>query len=81
MPDNATAVVLNVTAAKMTDPGYLTVWPAAAPQTGTSNLNVRPGQALANLVICRLGEAGAVDLALVRGECEVIADLLGYFVD
>jgi uncharacterized protein (DUF1501 family) len=81
VPVAATAVVLNVTATRVTDPTYVSVWPAGVSVTGTSNLNVRTGQTLANLVVCRLGETGAVDISNANGECDVIADLLGYFVD
>ena len=59
--------MLNVTAAKVAEPTFLSVWPAGAASPGTSNLNVRPGPALANLVICRLGDAGAVDISNERG--------------
>jgi uncharacterized protein (DUF1501 family) len=81
VPDDAVAVVLNVTATSTTGPSYVTVWPEAEPQPGTSNLNVVGGQTVANLVICRLGWGGALRLASPVSPCDLIADVLGYFVD
>ena len=38
----------------------VTVWPNGESPPATSNLNAVPGQTVANLVICRLGWAGAL---------------------
>jgi hypothetical protein len=81
VPSTATAVVLNVTATNVTGPSFVTVWPDGEGQPGTSNLNVSAGQTVANLVICRLGEAGALRFASPVAQCDVIADVLGYFGD
>ena len=80
VPADATAVVLNVAATNVTGASYVTVWPAGEQMPGTSNLNVLPGQTLANLVICRLGEGGALTLANKLAECDVLADVFAYFV-
>ncbi len=81
VPPTATAVVMNVTATEVARPSFVSVWPAGEPNPGTSNLNLMPGQTIANLVICRLGEGGAVTIANELSECQVIADVLGYFVE
>ena len=44
-------------------------------------MNVAPGRTSANLVICRLGTGGSVTIASPEGECDVIGDVMGYFVD
>jgi len=79
VPQGATAVVMNVAATNVAGPSYVSIWPAGEDPTGTSNLNVAPGQTIANLVICRLGDGG-VEIASPRANCDVIADVLGYFV-
>ena len=79
VPQGATAVVMNVAATNVAGPSYVSIWPAGEDPTGTSNLNVAPGQTIANLVICRLGD-GAVEISSPRANCDVIADVLGYFV-
>jgi uncharacterized protein (DUF1501 family) len=81
VPANATAVVLNVTATNVAGPSFVTVWPDGETQPDTSNLNVLPGRTVANLVICRLGDEGALRLASPIASCDLIADVLGYFVD
>jgi hypothetical protein len=81
VPGDATAVVMNVTATAVARPSYISVWPFGESNPGTSNLNLAPGQTIANLVICRLGDGGALTIANPLSECEVIADVLGYFVE
>lgn len=81
VPSNATAVILNVTATNVGGPSFVTVWPDGEAQPGTSNLNIARGQTVANLVICRLGAGGALRLASPAAPCDLIADVLGYFVD
>jgi hypothetical protein len=79
VPEGATAVVMNMTATNVSARSFLTVWPAGETRPGTSNLNIVPGQTRANLVICRLGAGGAIEIANPRAETDVIADVLGYF--
>ena len=81
VPENATAAVLNVTVTNVSAPSYVTVWPAGEGMPGTSNLNLLPGQTLANLVICRLGAGGALTFANKLAECDVIADVFAYVVE
>jgi uncharacterized protein (DUF1501 family) len=81
VPEHATAVVLNVTATRVTGPSYVSVWPHGDDPPGTSNLNVAPGQTIANLVVCRLGDEGALSITNPITDCDVIADVLGFFVD
>lgn len=58
VPDDATAVTLNVTAIGGGN-GFVTVYPCGDRPT-TSNLNVRNGQIISNSVITRLSETGTV---------------------
>jgi hypothetical protein len=80
VPENATAVVLNVAATSVAAPSFLAVWPAGETRPDTSNLNMQPGQTVANLVVCRLGTDGAIELTNPIAECDAIADVMGYFV-
>ena len=57
------------------------MWPAGEQDPGTPNLNVIPGRTSANLVICRLGAGGAVTISNPISECDVIGDVMGFFVD
>ena len=58
----------------------MAVYPDGQVAPDTSSLNVFAGQTIANLVICRIGDGGAVRFANPVASCDVIADALGYFV-
>jgi hypothetical protein len=73
------AVVLNVTAAAATEPTFVTVWPAGTPRPLASNLNPRPGPALANLVVAGVGAGGRVSLYNQSGATDLVVDALAWF--
>lgn len=72
------SVVLNVTATEPTANSFLTVWPDGAPQPLASNLNFRVGDTRPNLVVAKVGEDGAVRLAVGAGTAHVAIDLLAW---
>jgi hypothetical protein len=79
VPASATAAVLNVTAATATAPGFLTVFPAGAVRSETSNVNFEPGEPIANLVVEPLSSSGAVSIYNgSAGTTSVDVDLEGY---
>jgi hypothetical protein len=75
------AVVLNVTATRPSQPGYLTVWPTGAARPRTSNLNFVTGQTVANLAQVGLGSAGQVSIYNSAGSVDVVVDVQGYVQD
>jgi len=80
VPANATAVVLNVTAADSPGPdSYLTLWPTGASRPLASNLNFVAGQTVPNLVIARIGAGGKVSIYNNLGSTVVVADVQGWF--
>lgn len=81
VPERATGVVLNVTGANVESKSHVRVWPAGGDVPSTSNLNLVPGLTRANLVICRVGDGGVVSLWNPIADCDVIADVFGYFID
>jgi hypothetical protein len=74
-----TAVVLNITATQPTATSYLTAWPAGQDQPTASNLNVTPGDTVANLATVKVGGAGKVRIANSAGSTHVIADVVGWY--
>jgi len=81
VPDNVSAVVLNVTVAGSTSSGFITVWADGATRPTTSSLNFLPGQIVPNLVIAPVGENGKVDLYNGSpGSTSLLADVAGYYV-
>ena len=74
------AVVMNVTAAAATGPGYVTVWPSDRAQPTASNLNVTfSGQNIPNLVIEAVSPNGTVSMFTQSGS-HLIADVAGYYL-
>ncbi|MGE0731880.1 MAG: hypothetical protein AB7O92_28080 [Acidimicrobiia bacterium] len=73
------AVALNVTATNATEPTFLTVHPSGSVRPDASNLNVGPGETVANLVISNVGADGAVVLFNDRGRVDVVVDVAGWF--
>ena len=58
VPDDATAVVLNVTVDRPSATGFLSVQPVGAPAQQVSNLNFVSGQTVANQVTIALSGGG-----------------------
>jgi len=80
VPANATAVVLNVTAADSPGPdSFLTLYPAGTARPLASNLNFVAGQTIPNLVIARIGTGGRVTIYNNLGSTVVVADVQGWF--
>lgn len=78
IPQNAQAVVLNVTATAPTATGYLTVYPDGTERPLSSNLNVVPGTTVPNLVVAKVGTNGNVRIYNRNGATHVIVDLLAH---
>ncbi|MDH4143827.1 MAG: PKD domain-containing protein [Acidimicrobiia bacterium] len=72
------AVVLNVTAADITAPSYVTVFPSGVARPNASNLNLVPGDIVPNLVVAKVGVDGRVSLYNHGGTAHLIADVVGY---
>ncbi|MDH6578396.1 S53 family peptidase [Kitasatospora sp. MAP5-34] len=75
-----TAVVLNVTVARPTSGGFLTVYPSGGTRPTASNMNWTAGQTVPNLVTVPVGADGKVDLYNGGpGSTDLVADLFGYY--
>ena len=83
VPADARAVVVNVTAAGSTGPGYLTAYPAPTSGTPTpptaANLNFMTGQVIGNRVIVAVGADGRIEIYNHTGTVDVDVDLYGYY--
>lgn len=80
VPDDAEAVILNITVTEATGSGYATVYACDAPRPLASNLNYVAGQTIPNLVITRTSSAGEVCIyAGASGTAHFIADVIGWF--
>jgi hypothetical protein len=78
-PENATAVVVNVTATQASAASYLTVYPSGSARPLASNLNFPAGGTVPNLVVSRIGTDGRVCIYNYAGSVHVILDIVGFF--
>ncbi|MFD9123421.1 right-handed parallel beta-helix repeat-containing protein [Kitasatospora sp. NPDC059571] len=80
IPQNATAVVLNLTATSPTAAGFVTAYPHGGARPTTSNVNYAAGRTVPNLAVVPVGADGYVDLySGSAGTVDLIADVTGYF--
>lgn len=80
VPQNATAVWLNLTVADPTAPTVLTAYPGpcgTAPLS--SNVNARPSRSTASSVLVGLGASGSVCVLTYTGTSHVVVDVAGWF--
>jgi hypothetical protein len=71
-------VIANLTATNTTAWGFLSAWPAGAPQPTSSNLNFLAGQNVPNLVMLKLGANGSLSISNGPGSADVLLDVMGY---
>ena len=72
---------MNVTVTNPSDSSWLRVSPTGTPPPLASNLNFVAGQTIPNLVTVKLGAGGKVDITNFSGHTDVIADIVGYYID
>jgi len=81
VPSSASAVVVNVTAANASAPGFVTVWPTGGARPLVSNLNItHAGQTIPNLAIVPVGADGKISIYSQKGT-DVVVDVTGWFTD
>jgi recombinational DNA repair protein RecR len=78
VPDDATAIVLNVTATGTKAPGFLTVFPCGQATPTASNLNYGNDTTIANAVTTKIGTSGKICI-YTSAETNLITDINGYY--
>jgi hypothetical protein len=77
VPDDASAVFLNVVAARPADAGYLTAFPCDEQRPLAANVNYGPGQLGSNAVLAKTAADGTV-CVYTFAETDLIIDVNGY---
>lgn len=73
------AVLATVTVVGPQQGGHLNVWSSGSTRPGTSNLNFRAGETIANTVLVRVGTGGGIQVFNGSyGSVQVIVDVTGY---
>jgi cytochrome c556 len=81
VPENAGAVVLNVTAISPTSTGFITIYPQGGTQPNASSLNTAAGRTLPNMVIVPVGDFQGITIFNSNGTTHMAIDVLGWFPD
>ncbi len=80
VPNDATAVVLNVTVTGPTAASWATVFPSGTTRPDpASTLNFVAGQTVPNLAIVKIGANHKVSLYNLAGNVDVIVDVVGWY--
>lgn len=77
IPEDVSAVSLNLTAVSPDDAGFVTVWPCDAERPLASNLNYESGDVRANGVIAPVGASGEICF-YSKLASDVVIDVAGY---
>ncbi|MFM7617942.1 MAG: hypothetical protein ACKO72_10860 [Actinomycetes bacterium] len=80
VPDNASAVALNITVVTPGAAGFLTAYPTGATKPNASTLNFTAGQVVPNGTVVKVGTGGQINLFANAGCPQVIVDVVGYYV-
>jgi hypothetical protein len=81
VPQNASAVLMNLTVTQPTAGGFLTAYASGGSAPTVSNANFTAGKTIANLSLIPVGTDGAIAIkSSVAGSVHVIADVQGYIV-
>ncbi|MEO5841240.1 MAG: hypothetical protein ABIQ73_04635 [Acidimicrobiales bacterium] len=79
VPDDASVLMMNVTAVAPTRDGYVTVYPGNEGVPDTSNLNFTAGQTVPNAVAMRIGTDHRIRFRNAVGSTHLIVDVTGWY--
>jgi hypothetical protein len=79
VPDDATSVVVNVTAVDPAGTGYVTAFPTGTAVPDVSNVNLSRGVTRPNLSVVRVGAGGSIDLVVAETASHLLVDVFGYY--
>ena len=73
------AVVLNLLSVRPTANGYVTTWPTGGDRPYTASLSYRAGRIIPNLMMCKIGPDGKINVEASAGQVDLVADVVGCF--
>lgn len=79
LPEQVSAVAVNLTAVDPTAEGYVTAYPGGIARPATSSANYAPGSDAANFQIVAVGANNTIDLYNFGGSVHLLADVIGVF--
>ncbi|MEO8695069.1 MAG: hypothetical protein ABI658_16195 [Acidimicrobiales bacterium] len=79
VPDDASVLMMNVTAVALNAPGYVSVYPGNEAVPDTSNLNFSAGQVVPNAVAMRIGSDHRIRFRSAEAATHLIVDVTGWY--
>lgn len=79
VPEDAVAVLSNVTVTNTTAPSFLSLWPAGGSRPTVSTLNWKTGVTIPNAATTRLGVSGMLGVYSHGGNADVLVDVAGWY--
>jgi uncharacterized protein (DUF1501 family) len=73
------AVVLNLTSIRPSTNGWITAWPTGETKPVVANLSYLTGDVVPNMVMCKVGADGKINLEPSAGDLDLVADVVGCF--
>jgi hypothetical protein len=73
------AVIINLGSIRPTTDGWITAWPTDVAKPLVANLSYRAGQIVPNLMMCKVGADGKINIESSSGEVDLIGDVVGCF--
>ena len=73
------AVVLNLTSFRPSATGWITAWPTGVARPDVANLSYIRDDVVPNMVVCKVGDGGTIELEPSHGDLHLIADVVGFF--
>lgn len=83
IPPDATGLMMTLVGLNQTATTFLTAWPSGQPQPTASSLNIAGNAtgAVSGLASVDVGAGGQINIFNKNGSINLIADVVGYFVD
>jgi hypothetical protein len=73
------AVIINLGSMRATTDGWITAWPTGVARPTVANLTYRAGQVVPNLMMCKVGPDGKINIEASSGQVHLIGDVVGCF--
>jgi uncharacterized protein (DUF1501 family) len=77
--ESVDAVIVNLASIRPTTDGWVTAWPTGVDKPLVANLSYRAGQVVPNLMMCKVGPDGKINIEASSGDVDLLGDVVGCF--
>lgn len=73
------SVVLNLTSVGPSENGWITAWPTGSERPTVANLSYRKGETIPNMIVCKVGADGKINIQPSVGDLELVGDVVACY--